>query len=106
MVGGGACASLSRLGYFGGSQAEGVAGRREPVPAAAVRVLQRRNPGPRLCNADRRFWICAGRRFAGWRIVGDNDPIGVKEGSKLNSQDWDLGFLPGPTGRGPYDRSG
>jgi hypothetical protein len=29
-------ASLSRLGYFGGSDAEGVAGRRERVPTAAV----------------------------------------------------------------------
>src|SRR5262249_49814684 len=29
-------ASLSRLDYFGGSQAEGAAGCREPVPAAAV----------------------------------------------------------------------
>jgi hypothetical protein len=67
-------------------------------------MLRRRNPGPRLCNADQRFWICVGRRFAGWRIVGDNDPIGVKDASKLNSQDWDLGFLPGPTGRGPYGR--
>jgi hypothetical protein len=29
-------ASVSRLGYFGGSDAEGVAGRRERVPTAAV----------------------------------------------------------------------
>jgi hypothetical protein len=30
-------------------------------------VLQRRHPQPRLRNADRQFWICAGRWFAGWR---------------------------------------
>jgi hypothetical protein len=37
-------ASLCRLGYFDRSQAEGAAGCREPVPAAAVLVLQRRHP--------------------------------------------------------------
>jgi hypothetical protein len=30
-------------------------------------VLQRRYPGPRLSNADRRFWILASRWFGGWR---------------------------------------
>ena len=30
-------------------------------------VLQRRHPQPRLRNADRQFWICASRWFAGWR---------------------------------------
>ena len=30
-------------------------------------VLQRRNPRPRLKEADRRFWILACRRFSGWR---------------------------------------
>jgi hypothetical protein len=30
-------------------------------------VLQRRHPQPRLRNADRQFWICASRLFAGWR---------------------------------------
>jgi hypothetical protein len=33
---GGRGASLSRLGHFGGSQAEGAVGCREPVPTAAV----------------------------------------------------------------------
>ena len=37
-------ASLSRLGHFGGSHAEGVARRREPVPAAAVRVAAAQEP--------------------------------------------------------------
>ena len=30
-------------------------------------VLHRRHPQPRLRNADRQFWICASRWFAGWR---------------------------------------
>jgi hypothetical protein len=30
-------------------------------------VLQGRCPQPRLRNADRQFWICASRWFAGWR---------------------------------------
>jgi putative transposase len=30
-------------------------------------VLQRRRPQVRLRNADRQFWICASRWFAGWR---------------------------------------
>jgi putative transposase len=30
-------------------------------------VLQRRHPQAHLCNADRQFWICASRWFAGWR---------------------------------------
>jgi hypothetical protein len=30
-------------------------------------VLQRRRPQPPLRNADRQFWICASRWFAGWR---------------------------------------
>jgi hypothetical protein len=46
-------ASLSRLGYFGGSQAEGVGGRPDPVPAAAFKVSQRSNPPLRPRNADR-----------------------------------------------------
>ena len=29
-------------------------------------VLQRRHPQARLRNADRQFWICASRWFAGW----------------------------------------
>jgi transposase InsO family protein len=37
-------------------------------------VLQRRHPQARLCNADRQFWICASRWFAGWR----NSPLIVK----------------------------
>jgi len=30
-------------------------------------VLHRRHPQSRLRNADRQFWICASRWFAGWR---------------------------------------
>jgi putative transposase len=30
-------------------------------------VLERRRPQARLHNADRQFWICASRWFAGWR---------------------------------------
>ena len=30
-------------------------------------VLQRKHPQTRLRNADRQFWICASRWFAGWR---------------------------------------
>jgi hypothetical protein len=30
-------------------------------------VLQRRHPQVRLRHADRQFWICASRWFAGWR---------------------------------------
>jgi hypothetical protein len=52
--------------FVGGSHAEGIAGRREPLLTATIGVLQRRNPRPRLRNADQQFWICASRWFAGW----------------------------------------
>jgi hypothetical protein len=32
-------------------------------------VLQRRQPWPRLLNADRRFWILARQWYSGWREV-------------------------------------
>jgi hypothetical protein len=37
-------------------------------------VLERRHAQARLLNADRQFWICASRWFAGWR----NSPLIVK----------------------------
>jgi hypothetical protein len=47
--------------------AEGAAGCREPVSAAAVTGAVAQDPQARLRNADRRFWICANRWFARWR---------------------------------------
>jgi hypothetical protein len=73
LIGGGG-GSLSRLDHFGRSQAEGPAGYRESVPAAAVIGAAAKHPQPRLHNADRQFWICASRWFAGWR----NSPLIVK----------------------------
>jgi hypothetical protein len=36
-------------------------------PRQQLLVLQRGHPQPRLRDADRQFWICASRWFAGWR---------------------------------------
>jgi len=56
---GGRGASLYLSGSFWRPQTWRAAGRREPAPAPALGVLQRRNPPLRLRNADRQLWICA-----------------------------------------------
>ena len=52
---GGRGASLYLSGPFWRPQTEGAAGRREPAPAPALGLLQRRNPPLRLRNAPTRL---------------------------------------------------
>jgi hypothetical protein len=74
-------ASLSRLGYFGGSQAEGAVGFREPVPTAAVAGAAAQTPaaastqcGPAVLDLRQSMvhWLA---QFASYCEAGDGPEV-------------------------------
>jgi hypothetical protein len=103
-VGGGASVPISGVGLCGNFQARALLIAENLCLRQQLLVLQCRHPGPRLRNADRRFWIVASRRLGGWR----NSLLIVKPEAVLSWQrlGWDVAIFSPGEGRSPGDRGG